>query len=101
MSEMFSGMRSMRDDRLTNVRRPGRCRKVSQARRRSKQVNDVLLPHQSERLDQLAFQMSMRGGSGRAMRNPELRQKLGISEGQAEKLGEKQREIERELRKKS
>ncbi len=63
-------------------------------------VDQVLLPHQSKRLSQLAMQRRLRGGIGGALSSDSLADELGISASQRETLQAKVRAAEEELREK-
>lgn len=65
------------------------------------EVDKVLLPHQSKRLKQLEAQMRMRGGGVLGALGGDVAQQLGVNEAQQEKLREKARELEADLRKKT
>lgn len=65
-----------------------------------KEIDAVLLPHQRERLKQLAVQSQMRFGADRALTNGTLAEELGITEEQKEKLAAKQQEIQAGLQEK-
>jgi hypothetical protein len=77
-----------------------RMREVMESaqKRIQEQTDNVLLPHQSDRLKQLAVQWQMRSGGGLASR--EVAEQLGISDQQRDQLREKARLLEQELRKK-
>lgn len=61
-------------------------------------VDQVLLPHQSRRLQQLANQMRMRGGATRGMLNPTVAEELGLSEADQERLRARAEQVEARLR---
>jgi Spy/CpxP family protein refolding chaperone len=65
-----------------------------------KEVDKILLPHQSERLKQIEFQISInRGGRGGVFSvNDELAEALDISDEQREKIGETAEQVAEELR---
>ena len=66
------------------------------------EVEKVLLPHQSKRLKQLEAQMQMRGrGVLGGLADGNIAEKLGVSEDQREKLRDKARDLDAELRKKT
>jgi Spy/CpxP family protein refolding chaperone len=65
-----------------------------------KEIDAVLLPHQRERLKQLAVQSQMRFGADRALSGGTLADELGITEEQKEKLAAKQQEIQAGLQEK-
>lgn len=61
-------------------------------------INDVLLPHQTQRLEQLRRHLRMKSqGNGDSLVNGELAEALDISEAQAERIKEKAAELEKEL----
>jgi hypothetical protein len=62
------------------------------------QLDETLLPHQADRLKQLAMQWQLRGPGGLA--SEAIAEDLGIDEAQREKLRTKARELEQQLRKK-
>ncbi|MGI9517643.1 MAG: hypothetical protein ACR2NP_11390 [Pirellulaceae bacterium] len=65
------------------------------------QANEVLLPHQRDRLKQLQFQSSGRNrGAGSALQNDELLEQLGISDSQKEELDEAVAKAREEVREK-
>ena len=63
------------------------------------EVSQVLLPHQLQRLDQLAMQMRMRGGV-MAMLSPEFVRELGVTDQQREQLRTKVEELDRDVQRK-
>ena len=67
----------------------------------NEELDEILLPHQKKRLDQLALQRQLRGASGsaRALSRGDLAEKLNISEDQGEKLTETARKIDAETQK--
>jgi Spy/CpxP family protein refolding chaperone len=64
-------------------------------------VDKILLPHQSKRLKQLEAQLRMRGGGVMGALGGDVADKLGISEEQRDKLRDKARDLDAELRKKT
>jgi hypothetical protein len=61
-------------------------------------INDVLLPHQTQRLQQLRRHLRMKSqGNGDALLNGELAEALDISEEQAQRIKEKAEKLEKEL----
>jgi hypothetical protein len=63
-----------------------------------KTLNEVLLPHQVKRLDQIATQQAMRGGRG--LLSDEMVASLKISDAQRSQIEQRQQEIRDELSKK-
>ena len=64
-----------------------------------KALDEILLPHQAERLKQLAVQFQMRGGGGLTS-SEDIAQATEYLGEQREKLRTKARDLEREMRKK-
>jgi hypothetical protein len=64
------------------------------------QVEQILLPHQLERVKQIQLQTKMRRAGVRSLDQKELAEALGITDEQREKLKKKQAEVEKQLRKK-
>lgn len=61
-------------------------------------INDVLLPHQTQRLDQLRRHLRMRSqGNGEALISGEIAKELDLSEAQIERIKKKAEELEKEL----
>ncbi len=73
------------------------------ADRTEKQLQEVLLPEQRERLKQIDLQMRLRSyySLGQELSNEELAKRLGISERQKEKLLELQQELREEIQRKT
>ena len=63
-------------------------------------LEEILLPHQRERFQQLQLQAQMRGGTARALGSEAVREALGISEDQVNELREKAEQANRELNEK-
>ena len=63
-------------------------------------VNDILLPHQVKRLEQLEVQMKIRSGGARAVAGDFLANTLDLTDEQRKELREKEREAQRELNEK-
>lgn len=102
MREVFSGMR----EKFQNLSREERDEMTEQLREQIREkmedvtdrLDEVLLPHQLERLDQLALQNVIRQrGLGRAVEGGELQELLGLDKSDAEKLKEKEEEVKKEL----
>jgi len=63
-------------------------------------LDQVLLPHQRKRLDQLSNQMALRGGFFRGLTSQRLAEEFNITEQQRERLRSKAEQLEAELRQK-
>ena len=64
------------------------------------ELNNLLLPHQQERLRQVALQMQMQSrGTAGALTSDRIAEELGISDEQKERLQERSRELQEELQK--
>jgi hypothetical protein len=102
LDDQVAQLEKLREGFFTNMREMRNAspeERQAQMKELENQVGDVLLPHQAERLDQLVLQLSLRSGIGRAVQNPELREKLGLTEAQAEQLAKKEGELEAQMRK--
>ena len=104
MRNAFSGMRDKfqdlsreeRDELMTEIRE-----KIQEDMKSvDKKAEDFMLPHQTERLEQLMFQGQMRRGGGiaGALANPAVLKKLGISEEEFKEMEEKLKEKEEEVK---
>ena len=82
--ERMEKMREMRDRRTEEMK---------------KELDDILLPHQMERLMQIANQASAQGGA-RSLMGGSIADKLGITEEQKERLREKAEELQKEMNEK-
>ena len=82
--ERMEKMREIRDRRTEEMK---------------KEINDILLPHQVERLEQIANQASAQGGA-RSLMGGSLADKLGITEDQKERLRTKAEELQKEMNEK-
>ncbi|MEX2173405.1 MAG: hypothetical protein WD872_03530 [Pirellulaceae bacterium] len=93
----FGALRELSEDernaRLAEMRE--KTQKLSEAAQR--EINEVLLPHQRERLNQIQVQSQMRFGADRALASGTLAENLGITDEQKEKLEAKQREVQAAL----
>ncbi len=101
MRDMFSEMqdipREERRDYFADVRE----RLQERMKEFETEADQVLLPHQKQRLKQLSYQsLGRRGGAGGTLSNKDLQEKLGISEDQARELEEARTKAQEELRKK-
>lgn len=82
--ERSERLREMRDERTADAQ---------------KKIEEILLPHQVERLAQISAQFSAQGGS-RSLTGGSLAEKLGITDEQKEKIREKSEELQKELNEK-
>lgn len=97
----FGGFGDLSEDernaRIAEMR--ARSQKVTDAAQ--KQLDEILLPQQRERLKQIVVQQQLRRqGTSDALSEGELAEQLGITEDQKQKLADKQREVEAALREK-
>lgn len=106
MREMFSGMRDMDPEERRTAMEEMRGKMEKKAEEFQAEVDEVLLPHQSKRLKQLAFQTQNRvvgGFGGRGGLSDALKEELDITSEQEEKMqsaAEKaQEEMQAEMRK--
>jgi hypothetical protein len=63
-------------------------------------VNEIFLPHQRKRFEQLRLQTQMRNSGAGALENEKLIEQLGITDEQREELKKKRAEVEEKLRQK-
>lgn len=93
--QMFGQLRD-----VPEADRAAKARELMQAAQQKiqGQLDEILLPHQADRLKQLALQWQMRSPSGLA--SDAVAERLGIDQSEREKLHTKARELERQLRKK-
>ena len=97
----FSSFRDLSEDernaRVEEMR--AKSQKVTDAAQ--KQLDEILLPQQRERLKQIVVQQQLRRqGTSDALSEGELAEQLGITEEQKQRLADKQREVETALREK-
>lgn len=102
MRSAFTGMREKfqdlsreeRDEMMTEIRE-----KITKDMKEVEaKLGDILVPHQMERLEQLVLQGQMRrGGTAAALQSEAMREKLGLTEEEAEKLAAKEEEVKKEL----
>lgn len=100
MREMFSGMRDLDPEERREAFGEMREKMQKFQGEMQEKLNKVLMPHQRERLEQIRVQMSMRfGGMQGLLGREDIREKLGITEDQVEKLREKATELNEEMQK--
>lgn len=92
--QMFNQLRD-----VPEAERAAKSRELMQSAQQKleEQIDDILLPHQVDRLKQLAMQWQMRGPGGLA--SDAVAESLGIDRAEREKLRSRARELERQLRK--
>jgi hypothetical protein len=100
MQGMFQGMRDLSDEerqaRFEEIRaRADEIRKDAEAR-----VQQVLLPHQFERIKQIDLQARIQRGGAAALTEGELAETLGLSEAQRDQLRERSEQVELEMQQK-
>ena|GEM_PF-875163 len=102
--ESFSGMRDK--FRGENVDREALMQEIrdkiqSQMGEVETDLNDILLPHQVSRLDELYFQMqASRSGTDGLLSNPKVKERLKLTDEQIEEVKEKAEEVKENLDKK-
>lgn len=101
MREQFAGMRDLSQEEREARFREMREKMEAQMKEVREKVNQILLPHQQKRLEQIAFQMRLRmggGGLGGLIDNEETVKKLGLTEDQIQKLRQIREETMERLR---
>lgn len=99
--DSFSGMRDrFRDE---NVDREALMEEIrdkiqSQMGGVETELQEILLPHQAARLEELYFQMqARRSGTDGMLSNPKVKEKLGLTEQQIEEIQDKAEEVKAKL----
>lgn len=104
MRDMFSGMRDADPEERRQMMEDMREKTAARMQEFTDQIDQILLPHQRDRLKQIGFQMSgggRRGGSvSGPLGNDRLLEELGVTEEQREKLEEAATKAQEELREK-
>ncbi|MCS7305133.1 MAG: Spy/CpxP family protein refolding chaperone [Thermoguttaceae bacterium] len=101
MREQFAGMRDLPPEEREARFREMREKMEAQVKEIQEKVNQILLPHQVKRLDQIAFQTRARmggGGLGGLIDDQEIVKKLGLTEEQVQKLRQIRDEVRERLR---
>ena len=102
--ESFSGMRDkFRDKNVDREALMAEIRETIQSKMGGveEELNEILLPHQVSRLDELYFQMqSNRSGTEGLLTNPKVVEKLGLTEEQIEEVAKKADEVKEDLEEK-
>ena len=96
-SKLYSDIRKLEPGKIGTLVRDTEKQLMDETRQR---LNDILLPHQADRLRQVKTQLQMRSRGAGALASGELAETLGLTEKQRNELAEKQREAEKQLREK-
>lgn len=100
--DQFSGMRekfaNTSPEEREEMMREMRSKMEEKMKGITQKMEDILVPHQLERLDQIVMQQTMRRGGTTAMvDNDTFRDKVGLTDAEAAKLKEKEAEVQKEL----
>lgn len=102
--ESFSGMRDrFRDKDVDRESLMDEIREKIQSQMEGveTELKEILLPHQVTRLDELYFQMqASRSGTEGMLNDPKVKERLGLTDEQIEKIGEKADEVKADLEEK-
>ncbi len=93
MRDLFGQMREMSSEQRT-----AKMREVGESLQ--KKVNQILLPHQIDRLKQIQLQMQLRGSAMGALGSETLQKELNITSDQKERIQARAQQVNDELRKK-
>lgn len=96
-TKAFADIRKMEPAKIAEVAKQTEMRLKEESQRK---VQEILLPHQVERLKQMRVQLQMRNRGAGALASGELANTLGLTDDQKKRLADKQREAELELRRK-
>ena len=101
MREMYSGLRDLPEDQrrkeLAKIREKAR----ELQKEVDKKVDEILLPNQQERLEQLILRTRIgRAGPGRALASEQLTRALGVTEEQKKRLAEVSQRVQKEMQEK-
>ncbi|QDU93335.1 hypothetical protein [Lignipirellula cremea] len=89
MRAQFQGFRDLSEDERTERFAQMRENFAKQREKTQEKLNNILLPHQVDRLRQIELQSRMRqGGASGVLRDNNLREKLGITDEQIERMQE-------------
>jgi Spy/CpxP family protein refolding chaperone len=100
MRSMFSGFRDLGDDERRAKFEEMRTKMEDRAKEVQKEMDEILLPHQSKRLKQIGRQLRSRQGGSNGISPDAVATELKLSDEQKEKLREKAQEVEKKLREK-
>jgi Spy/CpxP family protein refolding chaperone len=94
MRDAFSGLRDLSREERREKFAEMREKMRSMNEKLQKELNEVLLPHQQDRLKQIALQLQ----GNQALSNPEVAAKLGLSDKQKDQLAQVQEEGREKMR---
>ena len=101
MRDMFSGLRDLPEEDRRAKFEELRGKMADAQEQMRKEIDEILLPQQRDRLAQIRFQSQMRrGGSTGSLTGNAVVEALGISEDQLEEMRKKEEEVREELTKK-
>lgn len=99
MRQQFADLRDLSPEQRQARFQQMRETMEAQVKEVQKKVNEILLPHQQKRLEQIGFQMRTRmGGVGGVIEDPQVVKKLGLTEDQIQKLRQIREETMEKLR---
>jgi Spy/CpxP family protein refolding chaperone len=97
MQGAFQGMRDLSDEERQSRFEEIRSRVDGILKNAEGRVQEVLLPHQFERLKQIDLQARIQRGGAAALTEGELAETLGLTEAQREHLRERSEQVEQEM----
>jgi len=102
MRDMFTGLRDLSEDERNAKLEEIRTQMEARQKDLVKEADEILLPHQKSRLQQIMVQSQLRRqNTGDALSNGKLAEELGITEDQKEQLAKIQEEVTKELAEKT
>jgi len=102
MREMYSGLRDLPEDQRRKEFAKIREKARQMQKEIDKKVDEILLPNQQERLDQLVLRARIgRAGPGRALVSEQLAKALGVTEEQKKRLAEVSQKVQKEMQEKT
>ena len=101
MREMFSGLRDLDESERRAKFEEIRGKMQTEGEAMQAKIDEILLPHQRDRLNQIRLQMQLRrSGTSGALSSDRVADALGLSDDQKTRLREVQEKVDRELREK-
>lgn len=101
MREQFQGLRDLSDDERRTRFEELRGKMEEQAKDMQKQVDEILMPQQRQRLAQISLQQRLqRAGTIEGLTSGELAEELGITPEQKADMEERAKEAQKELQEK-
>jgi Spy/CpxP family protein refolding chaperone len=94
MRELFAGLRELGEEERRARFAEMREKMESMNEKLQKDIGEILLPHQQERLKQIALQMQ----GNQALSNPEVAAKLDLSEQQKDRLAQAREDAREKMR---